>query len=263
MDTMLAQQGIDDWVEIIIVALIFGASAIGAVSKKLIEVFSPKDQQDKPTSRPRQQGGKPAPPPTRPRPSPSTISTRMQPVPPPHGGPQRRQPPARPARTPLPPPVVARPTTPPPPRPAPTAKPAEPRRAVPPGVVPAEPRRKPASPARRRTAQPDEPVPVEFLVSTLDHEDEVVEAAVVEHLGVLESKLTLSEEEFARAVEARMGRMDADLTTPADASDAKPAATGISTPTRSALRHAVVMNEILGLPVALRPPDSAGTTARF
>lgn len=43
VDFLIAQSDLDEWIRILIIALVFGGSALGAVGKKLIEIFSPKE----------------------------------------------------------------------------------------------------------------------------------------------------------------------------------------------------------------------------
>ncbi len=96
------------------------------------------------------------------------------------------------------------------------------------------------------------------LSSQLDQEDTLVDEAVSESLGQLESELAISGEHFIDAIEDRLGHVEVELVAEPDAPERKAVAGTIRRPTQKTLRRAVVMNEVLGLPIALRQPGSLG-----
>lgn len=249
------QSGLDDWIQIIILVLIVGGSVFGAISKKLIAVFSPKEDTSKGTG---DVASKRRPP---------TPASRVQP------GPSAQRP-AQPTRQ----PPITRPY---PSRPMPAAPVAgrgEPRRPTPASRPPSQrltpPKPIPVSqqapqtlvaehaevvarpsPARRRDLS--EPACAQehlgHIISALDEEGELIDTTVEDHLGHLESRLGIREDRFDEAVEERLGRVEPESGTQPCARPAGAPVLAIGSPSRRALRRAVVMSEILAPPLALRP----------
>jgi len=199
---LLAQADIN-WIEVIILLVIFGGGAISALLKWLVNKFTPQEAG-------KTQPGVPAPTPTgraapkaqppRPlaRPASPTRHAAGQPAPP-HARPQTARP-ARPASV----------------RPAAPAKPvwAEPRRVVPPRPVP------------RR-----------------------------EHITVAAAPIAEEQHEY-RHLRSKLREHDADT----GEAEAEVIAESIETdglPTHAELRRAIVLRELLGPPIALRPQRDA------
>ncbi len=223
---------VDDWVQIVILILVVGGSALGSVSKKLIEHFGSKESpspesEDFPGRIPGP--ARPDHPPARPMPA------RGSQPPPAHPAPLRplvleRVPDKR-----VTPPLVA-PTDTPVARPAPktlhpaspTDEPAQSRRGVPPAPA----KRRPARRASRSA---------ETVAATASHgfepTDHLPHLDPEEHLGHL-------------APEGHLGNLDVTEQTVVETKDEL--LDQVRRPSRAALRRAIVMSEILAPPLALR-----------
>ncbi len=225
---ILAERDLDSWIQIIMVILVFGGTALGAISKKLIEYFGPKKEDDA--------KGK-----TPPRP----IPRGKKPMSPPRAKPivdvEEREVILEPQRVPAPP--VARPAKPVPPpveihaRPAPrpvvvsSSEPSRPR-----GQLRNEEGRPRRSPGRLRHLEPTVDDHIDPLHSRVEEHAELFEETVEEHLGHLKPRVAAAGRTGSRRPRDTMfGPM-----------------TGLD---RSALRRAVILREILGPPVALRSQD--------
>ena len=103
---LLAQglKGLDDWIQIIVIILVIGASVFGAISKKLIKAFTPEESDEAGSKKPPGEQALPRPgparrpaPPARPvaRPMPGTPRSEVSTLPP-----VARPVPPRPARRP-------------------------------------------------------------------------------------------------------------------------------------------------------------------
>ena len=209
-------QGMDDWIQIIILALVAGSAIFGKVTKTLIRKFSPKKDPDTPVL------GRPVPLPRRP------------------------PPPARPVARPMPSPEGSGPVAP-PARPRPVSK--FPRVESLPemlrevfaqlGDVGETPQSKPAPPptARSRPAHA---------------------APGVERTGrqpVAARKRTRSKAGTTQAVKARPRSVSVEKGG-IRRTQIKDSPLGtVRHPTRASLRRAIIMNEILSPPLALRRPD--------
>jgi len=232
METLVLAEGNIDWMELIILLIVFGGSALAAVSKKLIAYFSPPKEEGGLTGVQRQAGERP---PTRPAGTPGTA-------PPPSRMPS-------------------------PPRP-PVARPAAPPQTVPGGRRPAspisiersgKPARRPMAPvqtAQRQQSVVPQRTPRGRLRSAPDQDGELVEDAVSQTLLQLESQLAEIDERIMGGIEEELGQFESQLT--ATGESAAPTASGVRMPhlTQPALRRAIVLNEVLGPPVALRAARS-------
>ena len=229
---MLAQPEIDNWLQIIIAILVVGGSVIGAVSKKLIQAFSPKEP-DKPG--------------------------QIQPGVP---GDSRRLAPVRRPGQPTPP--VARPMVPTSPRP-PSVEPPVARSYQPPPIVtytvPEElPRRAAPRPRSVPRPKPATPVPARaeqrlgHLEPAVLEEEARFEAATEERMAHLESAVPEEELHFEEDIEERLGYVESTSPAPTAARRGRARVPVISRPSRQTLRRAVVLREILSPPLALRPP---------
>jgi hypothetical protein len=257
---VLAQglKGLDDWIQIIVIIMVIGASAFGAISKKLIKAFTPEEPDEAGAKKPPAEQAPPLPkpvrrsaPPARPvaRPMPgaprsdtSTFPPVARPVPPRpvrHSQVEQRrdllaeaEPP--PVRTPQPQPV-ARPAPTPAPRPAPAP----------------EWRERPAAPHK-----PPRPTRIEKSVDRVGarvrEEERQFESAIDERVGILEPAVVEEVEEFDAAIDDRMGHIGPEGSMPQVARRPSGRAPFFGRPTASELQHAVLMREILGPPVALR-----------
>lgn len=237
MAEFLAQRGSDpsDWIQIVLILIVVGLSALGAVARKLIEVFSAKSKRG---------------------------SSSVSPVPP---GAERRPAPVGPRRRPVAPPVAmpldgasaggrvapdkaevelpqvlremlqdltgvpietarARPKVVPPrppgrPRPVPSSPPP----------APTERPRRARPPATKRDRQDD-------AFTQVDDEERHFQAGLTQRMSHLESAF------------------DAEGTGPSSADVVKPSGRSGWRPARGDLRRAIVMYEIFSPPMALRAP---------
>jgi len=212
MNLILAQQGsVDDWIQYIVVIVVVGLSVLGQVSKALIKKFSPEEREQR-----RQDEVTPtmsAPPPLR-------DAAPRSPVAPPARRRTSRTPAAarpRPMR-----PITPRPQAPPIARPRPAA-PRQLSTSPPPPAAQPRPVLQEADPLlqRRHLAQ---------IASVIEKEGEIVEEAVREHIGHVESDLP-------EIVEATVVESHGPF----------------ARPSRAMLRRAIVFNEVLAPPLALRP----------
>lgn len=243
MHNLIIGQGGDvDWIELIIIIVLFGGGILSAVAKKLIAMFTPEEKQAPPKM-------------------PDLKDTIHHPVP---RSPIARGTPASgqttprtQARRPAPPPPTARPLPRIPtivaidedeveepliPRPRPKVRPAP--TSSPSAQPKPTPRRKTGSPAQaeKRLGHLD----VEVL-----KEEAEFEAETAKRMAHLQSSVSEAEEVCDSAVDDRLG--DAES---ADEPVTDPMATllgGDISP--QTLRRAILLREILGPPVALLPPD--------
>lgn len=221
-DAILAENGLDGWVQIIILVLVFGGSALAAIGKKLISVFSPKEDPSpvktaKPVSQPMK---------------------RAKPASPPAGVPPVLRPSV--AQQSAPPPVVLTPVAR-PARPDPQRSRRVPTRSVPP------PRLVPSGQPPKATTKSRAPGALSRLEPTVDDDlDRLgsriaqralkVGAKVSDHLGHLKPQV-------AEAWESSPGSSSESL------------GGSMSRLSRAEIRRAIVLREILGPPIALRSPD--------
>ncbi len=236
MDTITAGQfQIDDWIQIIIVILIIGGSAFGAVAKKLIKTFTTEESPGEPATRSPGGSGhaRPAPPVARPMPT-----ARQYPTAPALRPPTREELPRPPV--PVHPTIARRRTSEPTrqgtPRPQPTARP-----------IPSRPR------ATQRPAATEERLG--HLTSAVEQTGGLDEAVVEQRLGHLESSVAQRGDRLEAGMEQRLGHVE-------PGPEKKPATArgGLHIPvlgrgTRHNLRQAILLREILGPPVALRQLD--------
>jgi len=238
METLLQQgpSGLGDWVEIIVVVLIFGGSALGALAKWIIAKLNPETpekleraEEDKP-----ERQAAPARPVARPMP-PVAFPARpvARPMPPqpvaqrPAGGEWVFQDPSRPtARQPLDEPRRAAPESPRPPAPV-----------VPPVVIRVEPAasrpaRSVARKAKRHIPKTTARTPERDLREEGDREFDRLDHQVWD-VDTPDSKAALVVVEVCDEFDP------------------------IRRPTRRSLRRAIIMKEILGPPLALRPRDES------
>lgn len=234
LPSMLAQSDFAPWINAIILILVIGGSLFGAVSKKLIAHFSPKESQD---------GSAP---------KPSASGRSVDPIPP---LPTART--ARPATRSVPPvpDVESIPTL---------IQPLAPRRAT--RARPAPHQARPAKPvarsvpahARRRPVQPHvppTPTEIEQEVSTLGAgvraEQARFEAETEKRMSHLDAGFDERAAQLEAGIEARLGRVESPTDFPEETVEQR--GTGvIGHLTRSSLRRAIVLNEILATPLGLR-----------
>jgi len=257
---VLAQglEGLDDWIQIVVIIMVIGASAFGAVSKKLIKAFTPEES-DEAVSKKSPEGQVP------PRPGPV----------------QRPAPPARPVARPMPVtptseasplPPVARPV---PPRPVrrsqverqrgllgeaepPPARASQPRPVARPMPKPA-PRQAPDWSERPAAPhKPPRPTRIEKSVGRLGEgvrdEEQRFESAIDERVGHLEPVVIEEIEEFDAAIDDRVGHVGPAGEMPQVARRRSGRVPFFGRHTASELQCAVLMREILGPPVAFRSP---------
>ncbi len=260
-----------NWVEIIIVLLVIGGSVFGTISKKLIEVFSPKDSDKAEGTSGDHAGGPKQPVPPRRRVRPSHPVARRLPLPPS-------------APTPAPP-TIGRPlpsstlptealneATPLPMSKergtAPTSPAVEtPEQPVSPWAESTPPR--PAPPRTKRPARStfvpprgvSAPATTEerlgHLTSTVESTMGLKEMGAEKRLGHLESAIADRGDELAAAVEGRLGHVDPGFPAPRAAAGKRATIPGIGRTTPRALRQAILLREILGPPVSLQPPGGS------
>ena len=263
---ILAQRSpvdIDGWIEIILAILVFGGAAFAAIAKKLIAAFTP-DETDKtkiesvkpegddvtPVSPPRP--ARPAYPVARPMPpQPGAPSTSA----PPMVQPYPRRPGARSVTevTPVEPslgPAVEAPRTRAVPEPS---LPRRPRRPAPATSVPGLPPRvsRPAPLPQARPLPPKSAAEGEPTEDTFDHIHPEVELEHI-HPAVEREHLHPDDDLGHLDPEAHLGHMNATVPTKAAGQEALVRAGMVAPFSRDMLRRAIVMNEILGPPVALR-----------
>ncbi len=223
---------LDDWIQIIIVILVVGGSAFGAVGKKLIKMFTPEESHGE-TARRGAAGSGHAPP----------------------GAPRRSVQPAHPVARPMPssplpgsippagplgkPPVSrSQPELPPygPPSPKRTARPIPSRRRATPRPATAEGR-------------------LGHLISAVEQTGGLDEATAEQRLGHLESAVKQRGDSLEAAVEQRLGHVESGLEKRPGAARGPLPIPVIGRPTPQTLRQGIVLREILGPPVSLRPPN--------
>ncbi len=218
---ILAQTDAGNWIEIVIILLVVGGSIFGAVSKKLIAAFSPKESEES-----------------------GNEKGKVMRAPPHPAPPQRRGQPVHP---------VARPLQ---PTPSPQAEPPI-VRSHPPRTAP---RPKPAA-APPRPRRPQKPAPARaearlgHLEVTVMEEEARFEAARERRMAHLKSRVLEGEERFEEAVEKRLSHLEPAPDEATAAAQACVRIPVIGRLSRQTLRHAVVLREILSPPLALRPPD--------
>lgn len=234
-----------DWFEIIVLVLIFGGSALAAVSKKLITLFSPKEEEP----------GKEGPLGGLPTSTPPSARTQAP-------GRQPRQTVASQPRT-LPHLALGelprRPTR----RTATSTPPAQGRQQVPPRppVARAEVVARPSPKPKRETPMPARVEDRQGgLSASLDEERRHIDTAVGESREHFDPHLAASEGHFMDAIERQMDYTQTEVESTTDASGPKAAGLAVGRTTQRALRRAIVMKEILGPPVALREPEGSGTS---
>ncbi len=218
-DAILAENGLDGWVQIIVLVLVFGGSAAAAIGKKLIEVFSPKeDPSPVKTAKP---GSQPM--------------GRAKPASPSAGGPPVLRPSV--AQQSAPPPVVLTPVAR-PARPDPQCSRRVPTRSVQPSrsapsSQPVEALAKRRAPGTLRRLEPTVDDDLDRLGSRIAQRALKVDAKVDKHIGHLKPQVAEARE--SRPSESLGGSM--------------------SRLSRAEMRRAIVLREILGPPIALRSPD--------
>lgn len=216
---------IGDWMQFIIILLIIGGSVFGAIAKKLIAAFSPKDSEDSTKGLPTPPGAKPVTPPVarkaaaHPPPEQPTVDTRNLP------------------------PILAE-----------IIEEVAGRRTE-------ESQRRRQRQAPSREAQPQRVHPRPPQPPRGAPASAIQTLAPDEHLGHIHSAIDDQERRFESDVEHRLGRLRSsfDTKTPTVAPAIVPRAAGaFSMPTSAArlgvreLRRAVVLSEILAPPLALR-----------
>jgi len=223
--------GFSDWIEILIILLVVGGSTIASVGKWFISKLNPEAAENKrkaameKSGRPMRRG---LPPPARP------VARPLPPREERHEGPQR------PVAPPLPPlrEIIAEEMPPPTPVTRYDDAPARPR-------VPQRPKRAPApAPMRPRSSTKAQ----RRVVPPPEARQERVEKR---HL-----KSSFEVDEDRKFVEraAKLGKLTHAPAT-ADSAPASGEFDDIRRPSRKDLRKAIIMNEILGPPVSLRPPE--------
>jgi hypothetical protein len=215
IEPLLAAGGLEGWIETIILLLVIGGSALASIAKPLIKKFGGQDPEESAQQRRERQAGRS--PAARPRPAQ----------------------PAAPVARPMPPrPVVPKA------RAAPTVATPAPVQPIP--REPAE--KRPPYPVRRPSVPLARPRPVE--------KPQRVRLVADHDLGRLEAKVAQRHLESAapsRRVVHPKTEADHAATRPSLEFDRLLAS--IRHPTRTALRQAIVMSEILSPPVGLRPLD--------
>lgn len=216
---------VENWGELVIALVVVVGSLFGAISKKLIAYFSPKTPE-----------------------TPELIGDAAKGVRP--AGPVRREarplPPIAPSQAP-----TARPVT----TTAPSASPQPPR----PVRIDATPRRvaRPRSSVKptARKARPATPRPTPPSRTPVADEPILMDEMVEDHLGHLTSMFEGEESRIEDGVERRLGHVESQLAASASLERKPLQRTLPALGTRSSLRQAIVLCEILGPPIALRPPD--------
>lgn len=243
---LLAQQGPEfgDWIQIIVVVLVVGGSILGPISKKLIEKFGAEKPGESDAARPARTS----------RPQPSTPRRQMQPQ---HSVARPMPPGARPQAMP--------PSSQPLPLPEEIFQPvAPPRGMVPQGGSAEQPERPPPRPPTaapvsvpRHMARPSVSVRAkqQHRPAPAPRPKQPVHDRVEEHLGRLESALDDETAQVDVDIEERLGHIESELEAPDATTKARGRTDKIGHQTRRSLRHAIVMREILGPPIALRPPE--------
>lgn len=260
-----------NWVEIIIILLVIGGSVFGTISKKLIEVFSPKDSDKAQETSGDLADGPKQPVPPRPRVRPSHRVARPMPLPP------RTSPPVPPpivrpySRSALPSEALHEAT------PLPTAQESSttsispafetPERAASPWTESAPSRPVQPKPKRveRSTFVPpagvSAPAAAEgrlgHLTSTIESTGGLDEVAVEKRLGHLQSTIADRGDELEESVEDRLGHVDPGFPAPRATAGKRATIPGIGRATPRSLRQAILLREILGPPVSLQPPGGS------
>ena len=220
---MLAQPEFDKWFQIVIAILVVGGSVLATVSKKLIQVFSPKEP-DKPGQI---QAGAPG--------APRRPAQARDPG-------QSARPVARPMTT-----TSSRPSSVEPP----VARPYPPPPIVSYSVPEELPQR--AAPRSRTTHRPKPATPAPARAKErLGHRKLAVPKE--ERMAHLESAVPEEELYFEEDIEERLGHVESTPWAPAATRRGRARVPVIGCPSRQTLRRAVVLREILSPPLALRPP---------
>jgi len=243
---ILAKSGTDlgDWAELILILLVIGASVIGAVAKKLIAVFTPKQNElRKPFNLGPAQG-----PPAPARPIRRTVMRRVE-VREVSG--ESTEPTARSSTTMTELPNVLREML-----QDLTGLPVETlgRKPVPPALPkslsgkskrtpPSPPPKRPKPPSRPRSEPRLAPGPAasDDSFTSVNDEQRQFQSKVEQRMSHLESTFERKETASTKAM-------------PIHSVTATVAARPAARPTARELRRAIVLNEILGVPVAMRPP---------
>jgi hypothetical protein len=217
---LLAAGDLSDMVETVILLLVIGASVLGSIAKPLIKKFGGETPEDAMKRRTEQS--------QRPRPQPARPA----------------HPAARPAQ-PRPPIATAEPA-----RPVAQTPSIEP--AIPPRVRPTT-RPTPTRPiARARPAHARRPASEDVPYAEVSLEPDLSER----HLRELQTRVEKRHIDAAKPSEEVVHPKTEDAHAYAiDHSAHEEELLAIRHPTRAFLRQAIVMNEILGPPIALRPPD--------
>lgn len=239
---VLGQGDSGNWIELIIYLVVIGGSMLGGMSQWLIRKFSRESPEDSHGAGQGDRTGRPPAPSAR---RPESARPVARPMPRPSDRAQSEPP--RPVAKPLPPRPVQRPiSTPAETRPARTHRPAQPvarepapRRPTPPAVPRKPPPPKPAPP-RPKSVQQRAAKPAKRRAKRKRQE-------LINVVSEAEVERALADRDFEHALP-----------------DAGPYGRTQSTswlgdfaahPTRKALRQAIVMSEVLGRPLALRPPS--------
>lgn len=227
----------EDWFQLIIILLVVGGSALGPVLKKLIEAFTPKEggspkHSARPLGADPSQDQKTTSEPRRPQVHEEVPQAAAVPAPPrrrtttAQQAPRRERQPAQPAP----------PSMPPPPR-----------------------RRKPAP---RPTSRPTvvtsniENVedPLGHLTSMVEQSGGAVEQASEQRLGHITSKIDDTGERLHDGIDEHLGHVESVAYARRSQKRSQARIPGFGRATPHALRQAVLLREILGPPLALRPP---------
>ncbi|MHC4698020.1 MAG: hypothetical protein ACYTFA_14905 [Planctomycetota bacterium] len=230
-----APKGLEGWINTIVILLIIGGSILGPVAKWLI-AKTRRDAEEEPGKI--GSGGQEAKP--RPRVPPARPVARAMPV-----GDRQRETPEPPLATPSPTHRTARP-----------AVPQEPTRPVtppPPKVTPQRPAEQPPRPRPARPPARRAPAPAVRSERRVSPESKPRRPQRKEP----SLHVTLGEEEdrkFAKR-ERELGTLRVQSELETSAVEAPGEFDAVRNPTRRSLRQAILMREILGPPLAMRPPD--------
>jgi hypothetical protein len=225
---------LDDWIQIIVILFVVVGSIFGALSKKLIERFTPKDAQRDDNQRSQATGG--TEPPAQPA---APVARPLQPMS--RLGPATQHPAARPSS---PPPVT--------------------EHAMPTAPFPPPPRRaRPRAPAAKRLPHPghvvSEPAKAEqrlgHLTPVVELTGDREEVAAEQRLGHLETTIEDRDDRIEAVIEEHLGHGDTTRPTPYAQRSARRRVPVFGRATPQVLRQAVLMREILGPPIALRRDD--------
>ncbi len=228
----------EDWIQLVIILLIVGGSVLGPVVKKLIEAFTPKDEGSS-TPRARALGADPSQEqdttlePRRPRVHEEVPKAAPVPAPPrrrtttAQQAPRRERQPAQPAP----------PSTPPPPR---RRKP-EPRPTSRPTVA--------------TSSMENVEDPLGHLTSMVEQTGGADERTSQQRLGHVTSTIEGVGERLHNSIDEHLGHVESTAYARPSRTPTRARIPGFGPATPQALRQAVLLREILGPPLALRPPD--------